>query len=565
MAIHPNKKYVATGEIGPYPLIAVWDCETMACVSRFNGPLQKGIATLNFSQDGTLLFAVAINDDHDMAIFNWAKGTNMVTDEKPKNKGKNTGAALVGTSKGPKQKPLHCAFNSTNSVVALMCVKEVNFVTFEKGSLKLKRGSGVKGNETFMTGDYLGNTLITGTFKGSLMTWSGTSYAKTIKAHSSGVNCIYIRENNSGFITGGNDSLVLIWDSKFSNIRKISLNDSKINSLSPKARSVCEGETGCILVGTRGGEVLEFEEDSVKIINRGHWDLEVWGLAQFPKKDKFVTLGQDKLLAIWDIETRQIEKFTTISQTCEVGEYLAISPDSKHLAFGTKAGELIIYDLQTLTKKLEKKDRKQLISCVKYSPNGEYLLAGGQDFNIFVYQVNKNYNLFGKLSGHVSRVTHIDFSKDSESIQSISSSYDLLYHTLSTLQLNGSASAFKDEKWDTLTLPINWATNGIWPDCSSGDDINACDRDKKSKVVATSDDFGKVKLFRYPCPVEKSSFNKYVGHSSHVTSVRFSSSNKYVISIGGNDKSIFQWKYTNDLDAEKERDAVDEINAEVNI
>jgi len=567
LAIHPSKKFVATGEIGPYPLIAVWNVETMACVARFNGPLTKGICSISFSPDGKLLVAVSVHDDHDIAVYEWEKGSSVAQDENlsQKKRAKLSGAGLVATVKGPKQKPLHCAFNASNNMVAIMCVREVNFANLSNGSLKLKRGTGQKGaTQTFMTGEYLGNTLITGTFKGEIMTWSGTSFAKTIKAHSAGINTIYIRDNNSGFLTGGNDGLVLVWNSKYVVERKISLNDTKINSLCPKARSVCEGETGNILVGTRGGEVLEFEDENVKIINRGHWDNEVWGLVHHPKKDKFITLGQDKLLAIWDIETRQIEKFTNITATCDVGEYLAISPDGKHLAFGSKQGELFVYDYATLTQKLTKKDRKDPIAIVKYSPNGNYLVVGGVDFLIYVYDVTKNYALKGKLKGHVSRVTHIDFSKDGDIIQSNSTSYDILFHDLNNMKMNpGGASAYKDEKWDSLTLPISWAANGIWPPSCSGDDINSCDRDKKSKILATADDFGKVKLFRYPCPVEKASFIKFVGHSSHVTGVRFSNSNKYLISIGGNDKSIFQWKYTNDLDAEKEMEQIEQIDVAV--
>ena len=65
-------------------------------------------------------------------------------------------------------------------------------------------------------------------------------------------------------------------------------------------------------------------------------------------------------------------------------------------------------------------------------------------------------------------------------------------------------------------------------------------------MIASGDDYGKVKLFKYPCPVEKASFYPYIGHSYHVTSVRFSASNDNLISIGGNDKAIFQWKYVRD-------------------
>ena len=41
-------------------------------------------------------------------------------------------------------------------------------------------------------------------------------------------------------------------------------------------------------------------------------------------------------------------------------------------------------------------------------------------------------------------------------------------------------------------------------------------------------------------------FRKYVGHSAHVTNVRFSSDKTRVISTGGADHAIFQWRFLAD-------------------
>lgn len=38
-------------------------------------------------------------------------------------------------------------------------------------------------------------------------------------------------------------------------------------------------------------------------------------------------------------------------------------------------------------------------------------------------------------------------------------------------------------------------------------------------------------------------FKKYVGHSAHVTNVRFSHDKSHVITLGGADHAIFQWKF----------------------
>ena len=55
--------------------------------------------------------------------------------------------------------------------------------------------------------------------------------------------------------------------------------------------------------------------------------------------------------------------------------------------------------------------------------------------------------------------------------------------------------------------------------------------------------FGCVKL-------KGAKFRKYVGHSSHVTNVRFSLDKSRLISTGGADHAIFQWRFVPESVAE---------------
>ena len=41
-------------------------------------------------------------------------------------------------------------------------------------------------------------------------------------------------------------------------------------------------------------------------------------------------------------------------------------------------------------------------------------------------------------------------------------------------------------------------------------------------------------------------FRKYVGHSSHVTNCRFTSDKSRVITTGGADHAMFQWRFLHD-------------------
>jgi microtubule-associated protein-like 6 len=109
------------------------------------------------------------------------------------------------------------------------------------------------------------------------------------------------------------------------------------------------------------------------------------------------------------------------------------------------------------------------------------------------------------MKGHTSTVTHFDWSLDSRTLMSNCTSYNILFFDAAGTgkHLPSGASAFKNETWASWTCTLGWPVQGIFPPAADGSDINACDRSPEGTVLATADDFGKVKLFRYPCPVDR--------------------------------------------------------------
>lgn len=85
---------------------------------------------------------------------------------------------------------------------------------------------------------------------------------------------------------------------------------------------------------------------------------------------------------------------------------------------------------------------------------------------------------------------------------------------------------------------------GIWPPGVDFTEVNSVDRSQSKHVdgyelVASADDHGKVKVFRYPCTDDSAQPVIGKGHSSHVTNVRFAKGDKYLYSTGGNDTCVF--------------------------
>jgi microtubule-associated protein-like 6 len=107
-----------------------------------------------------------------------------------------------------------------------------------------------------------------------------------------------------------------------------------------------------------------------------------------------------------------------------------------------------------------------------------------------------------------------------------------------------SASELKDVRWDTWTCTLGWPVKSIWTKGMDGTDINAVCRSRTGHLLATADDFGKVKLFRYPCIDDNAESLVYHGHSSHVTNIKWPYLDSYLVSTGGNDKCVMLWKHS---------------------
>ena len=104
----------------------------------------------------------------------------------------------------------------------------------------------------------------------------------------------------------------------------------------------------------------------------------------------------------------------------------------------------------------------------------------------------------------------------------------------------------KDVTWADTTGVLGFETTGVWYKASDGTDVNSADiavvhgdHGHQERVLATGDDRGVVSLFRAPLggkPVT------YGGHSSHVTTVRFSKDGTKLFSCGGGDATVLQWE-----------------------
>ena len=173
------------------------------------------------------------------------------------------------------------------------------------------------------------------------------------------------------------------------------------------------------------------------------------------------------------------------------------------------------------------------------------MAAACHDGKVYIFSLGaQEIKLAHTLKGSKQFVSHVDWSCDSRFLRTNDGSYDLLYYDISTGKQEPFGNmTLKDTEWQTQSCTISWATQGIWSKGLEGTDINHCDKSKEKHadgygLLACGDDFGKVKLFRYPCMVEPSLPITLNGHCSHVTKVKFGQQNEYLFAAGGNDSTV---------------------------
>jgi WD40 repeat protein len=95
------------------------------------------------------------------------------------------------------------------------------------------------------------------------------------------------------------------------------------------------------------------------------------------------------------------------------------------LAYGQNDGSLTVIKKDG-TVVACKKDAREWIEVLHYSPDCSKLAVGSHDNNIYIYET-ETYNMIGKLTKHNSFITCFDWSKDGTYIRSVCGAYELLF------------------------------------------------------------------------------------------------------------------------------------------
>jgi microtubule-associated protein-like 6 len=207
-------------------------------------------------------------------------------------------------------------------------------------------------------------------------------------------------------------------------------------------------------------------------------------------------------------------------------------------------GSFSVVDSTTLADINSFHHRKEEISDMKFSPeSGKYLAVASHDNFVDIYNVMSSKRV-GVCKGASSYITHVDWDGRGKLLQVNSGAREQLFFEAPRGKRQTIRNAEVEKMdWSSWTCVLGSSCTGIWPASSDVTDVNAAHLTQDKKVLATGDDFGFVKLFDYPVKGKLAKFKKYVGHSAHVTNVRWAHDDSKLVSVGGADTAVMVWQH----------------------
>lgn len=136
----------------------------------------------------------------------------------------------------------------------------------------------------------------------------------------------------------------------------------------------------------------------------------------------------------------------------------------------------------------------------------------------------------------------VDWSEDGTYLRSVCGAHELLFFTTEDCKQDPSgATNTVETKWQTSSAKYGWLVTGIFPAGTDGTHINHVDFSNDDQLIVTGDDYGLVNVWRNPACAGATPISLR-GHSEHVVRTIFVKGCDYILSIGGYDKTIMQWK-----------------------
>jgi len=594
LSSHPARPtLVATGQTDPkdfgekdMPKIFIWDWTTMKRVKLIPDAHWGMVLKVQFSSKEDYLFSIGGEEEHLFKVWSLSrlnkKGKGGMCKElmnTPTCKEDIFGFSVCPYKVAGKFKEEFLIFGRKKAYWA-------GLQTERKGlSLKLKAilfnlVKEVKENKSklpkaVLSADWLpSGKFVVGDNNGAIFVCHQTKALCRVECHKGVLGAVIVTQSGM-VITGGNDGHLRSWTinsactamtNTWSTKQVISFTDNDFEFL-PRAIAFDEA-TNDIYVGSKTCQIMRYNLKSGEsaIVIDGHDD-QVWGLTTCNKEGYehfYITGGFDGVMKIWDCKERNIIDTYEFEQE-EGKEKKQIvnciwSNDGMLVAAGSEDGWLYLFTwfenraLELVAQydfPVKKGREAEGVSYMRFSEDDEILAVAHMDSNLYCFTVTghgKKWTLEPwKKANHRAAPTHIQWSEDGSLLKVLTRDYEIAHWTVDSekrsLQFYPHQPDPDDIDWAGDPLVAGWDVQGCYQAEWDGTDLNDVTLSGDAQFLVAGDDFGMVRMYKYPAVCNKPEAHRaYLGHSSFVVGVEFCRDDEYLITCGGNDMAIFQWK-----------------------
>lgn len=220
-------------------------------------------------------------------------------------------------------------------------------------------------------------------------------------------DCIYslISDfNDQHFYSAGGDGLIVKWDvSKPDLGQLVAKVESSVYAMAfdPTTKLLWIGQNyeGLQIVDPIGKKVVA----SMKISSSAIFDIKILG------EKAFIALG-DGVIVVIDIPSFAIQKYLKASDKSV--RSLSFNENTGEIAAGFSDWTVSIFDVDSHDLKKRIKAHDNSVFAVKYSPDNRYLLTGGRDAHLKVWDTQDQYRLIQDIPAHMFAINDIVFRLD---------------------------------------------------------------------------------------------------------------------------------------------------------
>lgn len=147
------------------------------------------------------------------------------------------------------------------------------------------------------------------------------------------------------------------------------------------------------------------EVKSLKLTSAAIFDMQRFG------SDVLVASGDGTVFSI-DANNFSVRKYIRASD--KSARSIAVNPVKQEFAVGFSDHSIRIFDVQSLKQKHIIEVHQNSVFSVRYSPNYKYLLSGGRDAHLKIWNVDAAYSLQQSIVAHMYAINHIVFSPEGD-------------------------------------------------------------------------------------------------------------------------------------------------------